>query len=306
MKKLPSLSLLSLLTIAGCGSDSAAGSGRVQVFVEPEDSVSEGLSPGTDTENLRDGWTVQYTKFLVTIGNFRAARSSSSERLAESRVYVVDLRTVPAGGFVAAEFSNAAAGRWDRFGFDIPNASATATRATNTSQADYDLMVRGRYSIYIEAILTSPMGRSCRPTMPTDCAPRTSLTVRWGLSAGTSFDDCAPETGAAGFAVISGGTVQIKPTVHGDHWFFTNITQGAEVTERRAQWIVDADLDRNGETTLDELRMVRASDVFPSPTYNLSGALLPVNTAFDYLDAQSRTLGDFQGDGECPTRRALM
>jgi hypothetical protein len=52
--------------------------------------------------------------------------------------------------------------------------------------------------------------------------------------------------------------------------------------------------------------MVRASDVFQSPTYNLSGAPSPVNTAYDYLDAQSRTLGDFQGDGECPTRCSLM
>ena len=115
----------------------------------------------------------------------------------------------------------------------------------------------------------------------------TERSLRWGLSAGTSFDDCAPETGAASFAVVSGGTVQIKPTVHGDHWFFTSITQGAEVTERRAQWIADADLDRNGETTLDELRMVRASDVFPSPTYDLSGAPVQVNTAFDYLDASN-------------------
>ncbi|TAK23875.1 MAG: hypothetical protein EPO40_25095 [Myxococcaceae bacterium] len=298
--------VLMLAAAAGCGTDSASGDGRVQVFVEPEDSVTNGLTPGTGVENLRDGWTAQYTKFLVTIGNFRAARSTSSERLTEPRVYVVDLRNVPAGGLVAAEFPSAAAGRWDRFGFDMPNASASATRAQGTSQEDYDRMVRGRYSIYIEATLTHPAGRSCRPTMPTDCAPRTSLTVRWGLSAGTSFDDCAPEAGAAGFAVISGGTVQIKPTIHGDHWFFTNITQGAEVTERRAQWIVDADLDRDGETTFDELRRVRASDVFPSPTYNLSGALVPVNTAYDYLDAQAHTLGDFQGDGECPTRRDLM
>ena len=48
----------------------------------------------------------------------------------------------------------------------------------------------------------------------------------------------------------SGGTVQVKPTIHGDHWFFTNVTQGAELTERRAQWIVDSDLDRAGKNML--------------------------------------------------------
>jgi hypothetical protein len=28
-------------------------------------------------------------------------------------------------------------------------------------------------------------------------------------------------------------------------------------------------------------------------------------TAYDYLEAQARTLGDFQGEGECPTRDPL-
>ncbi|MEZ4404960.1 MAG: hypothetical protein R3A52_00510 [Polyangiales bacterium] len=302
-----SMGALALLVLgaAGCGDD-AAGTGRVQVFVEPEDTIPEGLTPGTGEENVVDGWTVEYTRFLVSVGNFRAGRSAdASASLTDPRRWVVDLRSVPAGGFVATTWEGAAAGRWDRFGFDLPNAAAGALAATGTSQSDLDFMVSNGFSLYFEATLTNPSGRSCRPTAPADCVPRTALTVRWGLRAGTSFDGCAPAQGDSGFAVTAGATVQIKPTIHGDHWFFTNITQGAEITERRAQWIADSDLDRDGETTLDELRMVRAADVFPSPTYNLSGALIPVSTAYDYLEAQARSLGDFQGDGECPTRRVI-
>ena len=104
----------------------------------------------------------------------------------------------------------------------------------------------------------------------------------------------------------SGGTAQVKPTVHGDHWFFTNLTQGAEITQRRAQWIADADLDRDGETTQAELKQVPAAVAFPAELgYNLSGAIIPIVTAHDYLEAQARTLGDFQGEGECPTRDPL-
>lgn len=51
-----------------------------------------------------------------------------------------------------------------------------------------------------------------------------------------------------------------------------NITQGEEIMKRYAQWIANADLDRNGETTLDELRASRASDLLPSDKYNLSSA----------------------------------
>jgi hypothetical protein len=298
-------SAVAILALSGCGEDSG-GTGRVQVFVEPEDTIPEGLEPGSGEENIQDGWTVTYDKFLVAVGNFRATRSAdTSDQLSEPRVYVVDLKNVPTGGLVIAEFNDVTASRWDKVGFDLQNASASNVRAESTAQADYDFMVSNGYSIYIEATMTNPTGQSCLPAKPTDCVSATSVTFKWGLAAGTSFDDCAPESGDAGFAVPSGGTVQVKPTIHGDHWFFTNITQGAEITERRAQWIANCDVDRNGETTLDELRGVQAADVFPSPPYNLSGAIIPVNTAFDYLEAQTRTLGDFQGDGECPTRQIL-
>ena len=35
------------------------------------------------------------------------------------------------------------------------------------------------------------------------------------------------------------------------------------------------------------------------------GAVIQVNTAWDYVEAQAHTLGDFQGEGECPTREIL-
>ncbi len=296
------LFIISLAAVA-CGRPT----GTVQVFVQPEDSIPDGLQPGTGDENVKDGWTVTYEKFLITIGNVRAAQSArASEKLAEPKVYVVDLLRVPAGGVVIASFNGPEATRWDKFGFDMPNAPASAEKATGLSDADHDLMVSGGLSLYVKGSVTMPGGRSCRPAAPADCVPRETVTFDWRLKAGTSFEDCASQTGETGFAVPTGGTVQIKPTVHGDHWFFTNITQGAEVTERKAQWIADADLDRDGATTVEELRQVRASDLFTQARgYNLSGAIIPVNTAFDYLEAQARTLGDYQGDGECPTRKIL-
>lgn len=175
-----------------------------------------------------------------------------------------------------------------------------------TSQADVDFMVQNGYSVYFEGTIEKPDGQSCTPGVtPASCSALTRVRFAWGVPAGTSFDDCANEEGVAGFAVPAGGSVQVKPTVHGDHWFFDNITSGAEITQRFAQWIANADLDRNGEATLDELQRVRAADVFPQPPYNLWGTLTPVTTAYDYLLNQSRTLGDYNGDGECPTLRVL-
>lgn len=299
---------MAALTIAATACGGAGGAtGSAQIFVSAEDSIPDGLAPGEDVENIRDGWTLSYDTFLVTIGNFRASRTAAPEdAVSDATVSVVDLRNAPAGGLVLATFDGLAAARWDRFGFDLPNATATAVRAGSLSEADHDLMVSNGWSVYVAGRITKPDGSSCRPGAPADCVERTAVTFRWGFAAGTSFDDCAPQSGDTGFAVPAGGTAQLKPTIHGDHWAFTNITQGVEITERRVQWIADADLDRDGETTLEELRNVQAADVFPSPTYNLSGAVGgPVQTAYDYALAQARTLGDFQGDGECPTRAVL-
>lgn len=283
---------------AGCG-DASVGTGNAQIFVEPEETIPGGLAPGADEENIKDGWSVNYDRFLIAIGNIRAARSGSDERLSDPSVYVLDMKNAPAGGYVLTTFEDVTAARWDKFGFDLPNAKAGVKSLEPTTDADVALMVENGYSLYIEGSITQcPPGSACDPS--------SEVTFRWGLSAGTSYDDCATEDGFTGMAVPANGAAQVKPTIHGDHWFFSNITSGAEITERYAQYIADSDVDMNGETTLDELKQTKAAEVFPSPKYNLSGGLEgAIETAYDYVLSQARTLGDFQGDGECPTRKIL-
>ena len=292
-----------LFCAAACG----GSTGRVQVFVEAEDTIPNGLVAGPGDEEIVDGWSVTYQKFLIGFGNFRARQSGDASLvLEEPKQLIIDMKALPQGGFVFADFKDVEATRWDRVGFSLVGGDRVGVVAADgTSDMDLALMKAGNYSVYFEAKLAKPGGQSCKPGAPLDCVPRSELTVKWGVPAGTTFDDCAPPQGQAGFAVPSGGTVQVKPTIHGDHWFFTNFTQGAEITQRRAQWMVDSDLDRNGETTIDELKAVKAADVFPSATYNLTGGIDPVNFAYDYLVVQARTLGDYQGEGECPTRSKL-
>lgn len=303
--KLMLMGIFVLLSGQGCGGEAGdAGVGTAQIFVEPEDTIPNGIKPGTGDEDIGDGWTVTYDRFLISIGNIRASSTASDETLADPSTFVLDLKNAPAGGYVIATFDDASAIRFDRFGFDLPNANAGAKTLAPTTEADLALLTDGGYSIYFEGSISKPDGQSCPPGGM--CMPQSTITFRWGLPAGTSFDDCATEDGFTGFAVPVGGAVQVKPTIHGDHWFFNNVTSGVELTQRYAQYIADSDLNQDGETTVEELKQVDAADVFPSPKYNLSGALGgPVMTAYDYVVAQARTLGDFQGSGECPTRALL-
>jgi hypothetical protein len=294
-KFLPLLPILSVVTI-GCGDGtSSTATGNVQIFVEAESTIPNGLSAGMGDEDILDGWNVKYSRFLITIGNFRAARSDGPETLTAPSVYVLDLMNVPAGGYVVHTWLGAEAVRWDRFGFDLPNATTESTIVAPTTEADKTLLVDNQASVYVEGEISNGMVKK---------------TFKWPLPAGTSFDDCADENGLAGFAVPAGGSVAIKPTIHGDHWFFNSITAGAEITKRYAQYIADCDLDMDGETTLDELKAVTEkggtktlAEVFPADKYNLSGVVL--ESAYSWVLGQAQTLGDFQGEGECPTRKPL-
>jgi hypothetical protein len=89
-------------------------------------------------------------------------------------------------------------------------------------------------------------------------------------------------------------------TLHGDHLFFDAFPTGDEGTiMRRAQWLANADLDGDANVTAAELQAASASDLFPASLYSLTGALVPVSTAFDFVRAQLATQGHFQGEGEC-------
>ncbi|MBI2391308.1 MAG: hypothetical protein HYV09_17090 [Deltaproteobacteria bacterium] len=291
--------------VAGCSGDDAS-KGNVQVFVVAEESITSGVEPGTGDENMQDGWRVEYSKFLVTIGNFRARSTESGKELRDPTVWVLDLKSAPAAGYSIARFTDIDAVRFDKAGEDMPVATAAAKAAPPTTEADRQLMIGGGYSLYVEGKMTKADGQSCTPGKPTECVAAKEIKFAWGFAMGTAFDDCASAQGDTGFAVPKGGEVQIKPTIHGDHWFFSDITEGAEITRRYAQYIADADVNHDGTTTIDELKSVRAADAFPIDKYKLSGGVDgPIATAWDFVRSQARTVHDFQGDGECPTRTVL-
>ncbi|MCA9584242.1 MAG: hypothetical protein KC657_02685 [Myxococcales bacterium] len=285
-----------LAPLAACssGGSDPSGKGSVQIIVVPEETVPAGLEPGDGDENVKDGWRITYERFLVTIGDLKASRTDGGDRLDDPTVYVLDLKNAPQSGYVVKSFADVAATRWDRFGFSLPNAKPGAKALAPTTDADASFMARGGYSVYFEGAATK--------------GPDT-IRFKWGFAAGTSFSECATSEGTPGFAVPTGGTVQVKPTIHGDHWFFTNVTAGAEITERRAEWIKTCDKDQDKELTLAELKACDAATALPQKPggpYELAGIEDQDGdgkiSVYDYVLSQAKTLGDFQGDGECPTR----
>ena len=288
----------------GNGGVSSAGDavdtdGEVELYVAAGDGVA-GLEPGTKGEtkgeNTVDGWTVNYDRLIVTVGSLDAHALSGGElALGHPAGLVIDLRQVAAP--LLLDSASAWSANFD-FLFGVTGASAASRLVEPATDADYDLMVKGGYSIYMEGTLTDPAGRSCNPDDPTDCIPAPMLTFKWGLAAATTFSDCG------GFTVDPDQTTEVTLTIPGDHWFRSNF-RPESLYPRQAQWVADADLDHNGETTLEELKMIKASLLFtPELDYDLAGAPIPVNTAHDFLEAQVRTLGLTTATG-CQAARVL-
>lgn len=290
------ISVLSVPLLSACADNET---GRVQLFVEAEDTLSEGLDPGDDLENITDGWTVRYSKVLMALGNVKASSSSSGDTLRSRDVHLLDLTRLPSSGFVLLDEQDVPAVRFDKLSYDNPSADDDTQVDDSVRDADAQMMIDEGYALYIEGAMTKDDGQSCNPATPDDCVDAPEVHFAWGISEGTSFQNCAPEDGDSGFAVAAGSTTSAAFTLHGDHWFFNGFPDGTEIVERQAQWVADADLDRDGTTSMEELQSIPASDLFPSSRYSLAGSPIPISTAYDFLVAEAHTLGHFQGEGEC-------
>jgi len=271
-----------LFCLLSCG----PATGKVQIFITPEDTVTEGIDPGENEENMRDGWTIRYSKFVVTLGDFRAeSTADATQKLQDTGTYVIDLTTASSAG-VELLVWDAPAIRFDRFGYSFLKANAESKLLGSTTQADHDTMVAQGLSLWVQGTLEKD-GKTLR--------------FDWPFTGETRAGACGSEGGQAGFAATAGGTTSIKPTIHGDHWFFTN-SPHTTVPLRRAQWIADCDDNDDDEVTLDELRAHQnVAELFPaSKGYNLSSLpIQPITSAYDYFAAQARSLGHFNGDGDC-------
>lgn len=282
------------VALMGCG---PMGSGDVDIFVEAEETITEGLSPGPENEDVVDGWAVTYQTFTVAIGDLHLHDATAGLREHAEAVRVVDLISVPENGFPLASFESIAAGTWGEVSFATPAASATAIRDESVSIADFDEMVAGGCTYLIAGTLINDAGETCVPGEA--CVPATSISFRLCIPADTTFDSCSTPDGLPGLVVNDGLTTSASVTIHGDHLFFSAFPSGEELVARRAQWLANCDTDHSGDVDRAELEAAGAAEIFVAPDYSLAGATSPIETAWDFVIAQVKTQGHWNGEGEC-------
>jgi hypothetical protein len=277
----------------------------------PQESVSDGTTTlkanidisveagpgvfGLTDKDLADGWSVSYTKFLVTLGTFEFTDANGTVHPHQADA-VVDLRQLVTA--VAVADLEIPAGP-TQVRFTMPIAADRFSAIGAVDGKDVEAMIASGASIYVEGAIENPNGHSCTTDETPVCTPAPRVDFKWGLSAGALLDDCAD------LAPDPDATFPLELVVRGDRWFHTDFRlAGAAAPTLRAQWLADADLDHDGEATLAELAAIRAVDHFdPADGYDLAGAPNRVLSARDFVEAQARTLArDALG---CPTATPL-
>lgn len=290
MKKAAVIALATLLAVA-CSDSGADGDGKGSVtFTTWGEEFIEKEIPATDDEGnvvVEDGWTIRFTKFLLVISDVSVAEDGKEPvaKLATPKLY--DLHAP--GPKPVATFTDLPSKPYTHVSYSVSPAAADVEIGGGASDADKQFMVDNGYSVYVEGNLVKDA---------------TSKTFSWGFDTSTIYDKCEGEVSGKktpGVIVTNGGDDAVELTIHGDHFFYDDLQ--ADDAKVRVDNIANADADGDGAITLEELAAVELADrtKITAGTYG-TGTASNVNDLRAFVEALSRTLGHFRGEGECFAR----
>ena len=314
--KMRHLTLLAL-ALAACGG-SLGGEGSLEVLIEAEDVIVAGLDPGDGPADIRDGWQLRFDAYLVTVGAIDLHQSDDPALAAAAAdVYVIDLTQVPSSGATLWQLDALAEGRWELH-YETAGAGDGALRHDSVDADDFARMQDEDWTYLLRGALRKDDGASCPPASLASppataaqvgenaagdpCYENPVITLELGAAAETRYGPCEVD-GVPGVSVTAGATQTVAITIHGDHLLFNGFPEGGEGgTLRLAQWLADCDLDVDGAVTLAELAAIAPSELVElDERFQLGGSpITPLTTMEDYVRAQLKTQGHFQGEGECP------
>jgi hypothetical protein len=291
--------LICALSVAaqGCAEDGgAAGEGSLAFTVSGEERAVEGFPSLTERKTpFVDGWSVRFTKVLVSVGDVTIAATGGATR-SDATTYVMDLSK---GDADLLTFTGVEAQRWDRVSWAIKAPGDGAQALGDVSAEDIAQLRSAGANYLIEGTATKA-----------DLA----YTFSWLISNPTQNTDCTNgEDQTAGVVVPVNVIAQAQMTIHLDHLFWDRL--GAESTALRFDAIAAAAGD-DKHITWDELESQRLSDltgIDGQPLRDEAGALLtydPGSVALSDLNLKafmataSATSAHLNGSGLCTVKRA--
>jgi hypothetical protein len=187
--------------LAGTACDNVA-TGDVKVDMSGGDGTQRGL-PDT---LFQDGWSVQFTKYLVSLGDFTLTSASGEVRTSDRHVLV----DVQKGDIPLVELRGLPAGRWD-VGFRVSPPEARTELADGQVSAEDVAMMRERgFSYFVE-------GRAVKTGVGV-------LTFRMGFPVDARMTNCINGVdGTQGIIVPEASVAEAEVTIHAEHMFYDRL-----------------------------------------------------------------------------------
>lgn len=271
-------SLVCALALGGCGDD--AGTGDVEFTVWGEEYIEEQIP----ADAFEDGWSVEFSKFLLVLGGVTVAQESARTGAELGGSQLFDL--VKKGPHEVGRLQGLEARAWDTVDYEVRAIDARTDRHSSASRDDAELMREGGYSVYVAGTATKGS---------------VSKTFAWGFENSTRYTGCVSVSDGRevrGIVVTNGGTESVELTIHGDHFFYDDLASPDAVL--RFEPMAAADADEDGEVTLEELSAVKLVDVADG-TYG-TGSVGHVDDLGAFVRELTRTVGHFRGEGHCVAR----
>jgi hypothetical protein len=273
------LCALTAMFSPGCSSD--AGTGTVAFSTWGEEYIEQEIPK----DDVADGWTIRYSRFLVVLQGIRVADTDGKIGAELSASKLFDL-TKP-GVKSVVSFPGLEAKAWERVSYEIAPATGS-TETIGTTDQDKALMVSSNLSLYVEGSATKDS---------------VTKTFAWGFSTHTLFDRCTGQISGKdteGVVVTNGGTDDVQLTIHGDHLFYDDLQ--APDAKLRFDSIAAADANGDGAVTLEELGAVKLAAIPKAMGPYGTGSAAGINDLGAFVTALTRNVGHFRGEGECFAR----
>lgn len=276
---------------AGCGGQ--VGTGSLTVSASGEDGAKEGfpVAEGGESIAFADGWSLSFSKYLVSLGKLTVSASDGESAVSSSEVFVVDLSK---GDPLLGTFDELPARRWDRFSFEIVPPPADATRSDGVRAEDAALMTEAGFTYWME-------GEATRGDE--------TVTFAWGFAAATKNADCTNgDDGKAGVVIGENSTAHAQLTFHVEHLFWDAL--GAESAEMRFDPVA-ALADEEGHVSLAALatqslaqpldaegKPIKAADG-SNVVYDPGSMQLAENNLRGFMTASIASQAHLNGEGLC-------
>jgi hypothetical protein len=242
-----------------------------------EEYIEDGLPAQMgSTTGFVDGWSVKYSKFLIVFKDLTVADAAGKvvTKLGGAKAYDLTKK-----GPVELLSASVASGKYEQVSYVIaPDANVAAG---NLDAADLELLKTRNASLIV-------LGTATKGS--------TMKTFEWTFALDTLYQDCEKaEMGGKGVVLPVGTTTTTQLTVHGDHFFYDDLQ--SPTTKLRFQAIADADTNADGKVTLEELALVQLTSL-PAGQYG-TGSVANVKNLREFVTDLSRTVGHYDGEGEC-------